>query len=88
MRQISRLLIRTLTGLREKVQPCSIVNHFFYVFSDTDDPSKNFKFINNDQLNNKNRHSLDETDDLLLQKVILCIATLSTIHKRLNSTRD
>ena len=88
MRQISRLLIRTLTVAREKVQPCSIVNHFVYVFSDTDDPSKNFKFINNDQLNNNNRHSLDETDNLLLQKVILCISRLATIHKRLNSTRD
>ena len=68
------------------MQPCSIVNHFVYVFSDTDDPSKNITFINNDQLNNTNSHSADKSDNLLLQKVRLCISTLATIQAILNST--
>ena len=31
--------------LKKKVQSCSIVNHFIDVCSDTDDPSRNIRFI-------------------------------------------
>ena len=35
--------------VKKKVQPCSIVNHFIDVCSNTDDPSRNFRFIIIDQ---------------------------------------
>ena len=35
--------------IKKKVQPCSIVNYFIDVCSDTDDPSRNFRFIIIDQ---------------------------------------
>ena len=35
--------------IKKKVQPCSIVNHFIDVCSNTDDPSRNFRFIIIDQ---------------------------------------
>ena len=66
----------------------SIVNHFIDVCSDTDDPSKNIRFIIIDQLNNTNSFSPDEIDDLLLQKERFSISALVTIHKGLNSTHD
>ena len=47
-----------------KVRSCSIVKHFIDVCSDTDDPSKVFRFIIIDQLNNTNNVSPDEIDDL------------------------
>ena len=50
------------------MQSCSIVNHFIDVCSDTDDPSRNIRFIIIDQLNNANSLSPDDIDDLLLQK--------------------
>ena len=64
----------------------SIVNHFIDICSDTDDPSKNIRFIIIDQLNNTNSLSPDDIDDLLLQKERFWISTLVTIHKGLNST--
>ena len=50
------------------MRSCSIVNHFIDVCSDTDDPSRNIRFIIIDQLNNTNSLSPDDIDDLLLQK--------------------
>ena len=41
-----------------------------------------------DQLNNRNRVSPDDIDDLLLQKESFWISTLVTMHKGLNSTHD
>ena len=67
---------------------CSIVNHFIDVCSDTDDPSTNIRFIIINQLNNTNSLSLDDNDDLLLQKERVWISTLVIIHKGLNSTHD
>ena len=58
------------------------------VCSDTDDPSRNIRFIIIDQLNNTNSLSPDDNDDLLLQKERFWISTLFTIHKGLNSTHD
>ena len=66
----------------------SIVNHFIDVCSDTDDPSRNIRFIIIDQLNNIKSLSPDEIDDLLLQKERFWISTLVTIPKGLNSTHD
>ena len=43
-------------------------SHFIDVCSDTDDPSRNIRFIIIDQLNNTNSLSPDDIDDLLLQK--------------------
>ena len=70
------------------MQSCSIVNHFIDVCSDTDDHSRNIKFIIVDQLNSTNSLSPDEIDDILLQKERFWISALVTIHKRLNSTHD
>ena len=66
----------------------STVNHFIDVCSDTDDPSRNVRFIIIDQLNNTNSLSPDDTDDLLSQKERFWILTLVTIHKGINSTHD
>ena len=70
------------------MRSCSIVNHFIDVCSDTDDPSRNIRFIIIDQLNKTNSFSLDDIDDLLLQKERFWISALVTIHKGLNSTHD
>ena len=61
----------------------------FAVCSDTDDPSRNIRFIiTTDQLNNTNSLSPNKIDDLLLRKERFWISTLVTIHKGLTSTRD
>ena len=65
------------------MQSCSIVNHFNDVCSDTDDPSRNFRFIIIDHWNNTNNLYPDEIDNLLLQKERFWISTLVTIHKDL-----
>ena len=70
------------------MRSCRIVNHFADVCSDTDDPSRNIRFIIIDQLNNTNSLSPDDIDDLFLQKERFRISTLVTIHKGLNSTHD
>ena len=70
------------------MRSCSIVNHFIDVCSDTDDPSRNIRFIIIDQLNNTNSFSPDEIDDLLLQKERFWISTLVTIHKGLYRKHD
>ena len=73
------------------MRSCSIVNHFIDVCRDTDDSSRNIRFIIIDQFNkldNTNSLSTNEIDDLLLQKKRFWISTLVTIHKRLNSARD
>ena len=54
--------------IKKKVRSCSIVNHFIDVCSDTDDPTRNIKFIIIDQLNTANSLPPDDIDDLLLQK--------------------
>ena len=54
--------------IKKKVRSCSIVNHFIDVSSDTDDPSKNIRFIIIDQLNIINGLSPNEIDNLLLRK--------------------
>ena len=59
-----------------------------YKYSDTDDPSRNVRFIIIDQLNNANSLSPDDIDDLLLQKERFWVSTLVTIHKGLKSTHD
>ena len=74
--------------IKKKVRSCSIVNHFIDVCSDTDDPTRNIKFIIIDQLNTTNSLSPDDTDNLLLQKERSWISTFVTIHERLNSTYD
>ena len=70
------------------MRSCSIANHFIDVCSDTDDSSRNIRFIIIDQLNNTNSFSPDELDDLLLQKERFWISTLVTIHKGLNRSHD
>ena len=74
--------------IKKKVRSCSIVNHFIDVCSDTDDLSRNIRFIIIDQLNNTNSLSPDDIDDLLLQKERFWVSTLVTIHKGLNSTHE
>ena len=58
------------------------------VCSDTDDLSRNIRFIYIDQLTNTNNLSPVDIDILLLQKERFWISTLVTIHKGLNSTHD
>ena len=70
------------------MRSCSVVNHFIDVCSETDDSSRNIRFIIIDQLNNRNNLSPDDIDDLLLQKERFCISTLVTINIGLNSTHD
>ena len=74
--------------IKKKVRSCSIVNHFICVCSDTDDASRNIRFIIIDQLNNTNHLFGEDIDDLLLQKERFWNSTLVTIHKGLNSTHD
>ena len=74
--------------IKKEVRSCSIVNQFIVVCSDTDDPSRNIRFIIIDQLNNTHSLSPYEIDDILLQKERFWISTLVTIHKGLNSTHD
>ena len=57
------------------MRSCGIVNHFIDVCSDTDDPTRNIRFIIIDQLNNTNSLSPDEIDNLLLQKERFWIST-------------
>ena len=80
-------IINPISHIKKKVRSCSIVNLFIDICSDTDDPSRNIRFIIIDQLNNTNSLSPDDIDDLLLQKERLWISMLVTIHKGLNSTR-
>ena len=72
----------------KKVRSCSNVNHFNDVCSDTDDPSRNTRFIIIDQLNNTISLSPNYIDDLLLQKERFWISAFVIIHKGLNSTHD
>ena len=74
--------------IKKKVQSCSIFNHFICVCSDTDDASRNIRFIIIDQLSNTNSLPSDDIDDLLLQKERFWVSTLVTIYKGLNSTHD
>ena len=60
---------------------CSFVNHFIDVCSDTDDPSRNIRFIIIDQLNNTDSLSPDEIDDLLSQKERFWISSLVILSK-------
>ena len=74
--------------IKKNVRSCSMFNHFIDSCSDTDDPSRNIRFIIIDQLNNTNSLSPDKIDDLLLQKERFWISTLVTKHKGLSSTHD
>ena len=67
--------------IKKKVLSCSIVNHFIDVWSDTDDPSRNIRFIIIDKLDNTNSLSTDEIDNLLLQKERFWISSLVTLSK-------
>ena len=70
------------------MRSCSNANHINDVCSDTDDASRNIRFIIIDQLNNTNHLFGEDIDDLLLQKERFWNSTLVTIHKGLNSTHD
>ena len=76
------------THVKKKVWSFSIINHFTDVCSETDDPSRNIRFIIIDLLNNTNSFSPDDIDNLLLQKEKFWISTLVTIDKGPNSTHD
>ena len=69
--------------IKKKVRSCRIVNHFIDVCSDTDDPSRNVRFIIIDQLSNTNSLSSDKIDDLLLQKKYFGCQRLSLYIKDL-----
>ena len=51
------------------------------ICSDTDNPSKNIRFIIIDQLNNTSRFSPDDEIDDMLQKERFWISMLVTVHK-------
>ena len=70
------------------MRSCSNANHINDVCSDTDDASRNIRFIIIDQLNNTISLSPNDIDDLLLQKERFWISTFVTIHKGLNSTHN
>ena len=66
------------------VKSCKIVRHFIKECKRL----SNLCFIIVDILNNIDRLSSDETDDLLLQKEQFWIGTLATQHKALNGTHE
>ena len=74
--------------IKKKVRSCSFVNHLIDVSSDTDDPSRNIRFVIINQLNHTKNLSSHDIDDLLLQKERFWISTFVIIHKGLNSTHD
>ena len=63
---------------------CCIVEHFLDVCKGVE----NIRFILVDCLDNVDGYSVEEIDDLLLQKEKFWIGTLVTQHKGLNSTHD
>ena len=73
--------------IKKKVRSCSIVNHFIDVFRDTDDPSRNIRFIIIDQLNKTNSLSPDEIE-IIFKRVIAHLAMLlyDAVFIRLGAT--
>ena len=69
------------------MRSCSIVNHFIDVFRDTDDPSRNIRFIIIDQLNKTNSLSPDEIE-IIFKRVIAHLAMLlyDAVFIRLGAT--
>ena len=67
---------------------CCIVKHFCDTCVDPVNPVRHLKFIILDRLNNVDNLSLEQIDDLLLEKEKFWIGVLVTQHKGMNGTHD
>ena len=74
--------------IKKKIQSCHIVKHFINVCSSEEEPCKYLGFIILDVVNNTSNLSLNEIDELLLQKEKFWIGSLVTQHKGMNGTHD
>ena len=74
--------------IKKNVKSCSIMKHFIYSCTDTVNSSKYLRFIQIDCVTNTENSSIEEIDDLLLEKENFWIGTLCTIHKGLNDYHD
>ena len=54
--------------IRKNVKSCSIIKHFIYSCTDTVNLSKYLRFIQIDCVTNTENSSIEEIDDLLLEK--------------------
>ena len=72
--------------IRKKIPTCRIVKHF--INECVDITFKNAAFIIIDVLNNTDKLSSSEIDDLLLKKEQFWIGSLVTQHKGMNGTHD
>ena len=74
--------------IKNGIDTCGIVKHFIEDCVDQDDPCGNLIFFIIDGLNNTDGLSIEQIDDLLLQKEKFWIGTLVTMHKGMNLSHD
>ena len=74
--------------INKKKYTCNIVKHYLDVCKDSDNPCRYLRFILVDVVNNTENLSVEEVDNLLLQKEKFWIGTLVTQHKGLNGSHD
>ena len=83
-----RRLANYKSHTKHRINSCSINKHFNTVCRSPDNTSAYLSFQLIDCLDNISELSLEEIDNLLLQKEKHWIATLVTMHKGTNSTHD
>ena len=74
--------------IKKGINTCGIVKHFLEDCVDHEDPCGNLIFFIIDGLNNTDGLSMEQIDDLLLQKEKFWIGTLVTMHKGMNLSHD
>ena len=73
---------------KHHINSCSINKHFNTICKSPDDTSTFLSFQLIDHLDNISELSLEEIDDLLLQKEKHWISTLVTMHRGMNNSHD
>ena len=74
--------------IKKGINTCGIVKHFLEDCVDHEDPCGNLIFFIIDGLNNTDGLSMEQIDNLLLQKEKFRIGTLVTMHKGMNLSHD
>ena len=74
--------------INKKIVSCKIVEHFIDSSIHGENPLKYLKFVIVDRLNNVDDLSVNEIDQLLLEKEKLWIGMLLTQHKGMNASHD
>ena len=74
--------------IKHGLKTCGIAKHFIEECVDVDDPCGNLIFVIVDCLNNTDNLTLEEIDDLLLQKEKFWIGALVTQHQGMNCSHD